>query len=157
MPDVTLAGVLIGGIPSLIVALVGVGGIVYTQRRADQRQERTSAIERQSRVVDKRRELGAEFLTAVWQLAAQSRDAVPDGADYSDLTQEETADVTRTYSTLRMTLDPKGRETQQAVFDALLAHVGTFKEETWEAIGKAEDALIEVINDESRADIRRGR
>ncbi|QYL28386.1 hypothetical protein TM48_02706 [Mycobacterium shottsii] len=86
MADVTLVGVLISGIPSLIVALVGVGGVVYTQRRADARQDRIAAanreFERQARTLDRQRELGAEFVSAVWLLASESRDIVDDGADY---------------------------------------------------------------------------
>ena len=154
VPEVTLAGVLIGGIPSLIVALVGVGGVVYTQRRADARQDRIATanreFERESRTVDRRRELGAEFVSAVWLLATESRDLVPDGADYSDLESSEIADVRRTLSTVCMVLDKAGRETAERVFQALLEHVGTFTQETWDAIGAAEDALIDVINDESR-------
>ncbi|BBZ05989.1 hypothetical protein MDOR_01580 [Mycolicibacterium doricum] len=152
MPDVTLAGVLIGGIPSLLVALVGVGGVIYTQRRADARQDGIAKanreFERESRLLDLRRKLGAEFLSAVWVLGGESRDAIPDGADYSDLTQEETREVNRTLSALRMALDPAGRKAVQAVFDALLAHVGTFTQETWDAIGEAENGLIAAINRE---------
>jgi hypothetical protein len=161
VPDVTLAGVLIGGIPSLIVALVGIGGVVYTQRRADARQDRIAAanrrFERQSRTLDRRRELGAEFVSAVWLLASESRDLVPDGAGYSDLKPVETAEVRRTLSTVCMVLDRDGREAAERVFDALLEYVGTFTQETWDAIGTAEDALVEVINEESRDDPGTGR
>ncbi|OBK16771.1 hypothetical protein A5636_24660 [Mycobacterium asiaticum] len=146
----TLASVLIGGIPALLVALVGVGGVVYTQRRADARQDRIAAanreFEHQARVLDRRRELGAEFVSAVWMLATESRDQVPDGADYSDLLPSETADVRRTLSTVCMVLDQEGRKAAEQVFNALLAHVGVFTQETWDAIGAAEDALIDVIN-----------
>ena len=137
----------------MLVALVGVGGVIYTQRRADARQDRVAAanrvFERQARVVDKRRELASEFVTAVWLLGAASRDAIPDGADYSDLNLDETADVTRTLSALRLVLDPAGREAAQGVFDALLAHVGTFTQRSWDAIGEAEDKLIAEINEEA--------
>ncbi|BBX58329.1 hypothetical protein MSHO_36740 [Mycobacterium shottsii] len=68
------------------MALVGVGGVVYTQRRADARQDRIAAanreFERQARTLDRQRELGAEFVSAVWLLASESRDIVDDGADY---------------------------------------------------------------------------
>lgn len=152
MPDVTLTNVLLSGIPSLLVALVGVVGVVYTQRRADARQDRIAAanreFERQSWVLDKRRELAADCVTAVWLLGAMGRDVIPDGADFSDLTQDETAGVTRTLSALRIALDPAGRAAAQAVLDALLAHVGTFTQQTWDAIGDAEDQLIAVINRE---------
>lgn len=150
MDDVTLASVLIGGIPALIVALVGVGGVVYTQRRADARQDRIAAanreFEHQARVLDRRRELGAEFVSAVWLLATESRELVPDGAGYSNLKPSEIAEVRRTLSTVCMVLDREGREAADQVFGALLAHVGVFTQETWDAIGAAEEALIDVIN-----------
>lgn len=143
---------LLSSIPSLLVALVGVVGVIYTQRRADARQDRIAAanreFERQSRVVDKRRELGAEFVSAVWALATESIDLVPEGADYSDLRAEEIAAVRRTLSTLCMVLDPAGRKAAEGVFEALLAHVGKFTQQTWDAIGDAEDQLIAVINAE---------
>ncbi|KUI13450.1 hypothetical protein AU191_16810 [Mycolicibacterium acapulense] len=155
MADITVADALISGIPSLLVALVGIAGVIYTQKRADQRQERIAKenrkFERQSRVVDKRRELGAEFVAAVWALATESVDAVPGGASYADLTPDETAPVRRTLSTLCMVLDPAGRKAAEAVFEALLSHIGVFTQQTWDAIGDAEDKLIAVINDEPQA------
>jgi hypothetical protein len=152
MADITVADALISGIPSLLVALVGILGVIYTQKRADARQERIAAenrkFERQSRVLDKRRELGAEFVSAVWELAMESIDAVPEGAGYADLTPDETASVRRALSTLCMVLDPAGRKAAEAVFEALLAHVGEFTQHTWDVIGDAEDRLIAVINRE---------
>jgi hypothetical protein len=150
MTDVTFAGALISSIPSMLVALVGVGGVIYTQRRADARQDRIAAsnreFERESRVLDKRRELGAEFISAVWLLAAESHDLLPDGAGYANLTPDETAGVRRALSTVCMVLDPAGRKAAEAVFEALLAFVGDFTQQKWDAIGDAENALIATIN-----------
>jgi len=152
MTDVTVAGALISGIPSMLVALVGVGGVIYTQRRADARQDRIAAsnrqFERQSRVLDKRRELGAEFVSAVWLLADESRDLIPDSAGYADLKPDETASVRRALSTVCMVLDPAGRKAAEAVFEALLAYVGDFTQQKWDAISDAEDVSIATVNGE---------
>jgi hypothetical protein len=78
----------------------------------------------------------------------ESIDAVPEGAGYADLTPDETASVRRALSTLCMVLDPAGRKAAEAVFEALLAHVGEFTQQTWDVIGDAEDRLIAVINRE---------
>ena len=107
-------------------------------------------FEQQSSAIDKRRELGAEFISAVWQLAAKSRDLIPDGATYADLTADETFFVRRALSTVCMVLDPAGRKAAEAVFEALLAFVGDFTQQKWDAIGDAEDVLIATVNSESR-------
>lgn len=56
-----------------------------------------------------------------------------------------------------MVLDPPGRKAAEAVFEALLAYVGVFTQDAWDSISAAEDALIEVINNETRDDGGRGR
>ncbi|BBX62807.1 hypothetical protein MSAS_19810 [Mycobacterium saskatchewanense] len=154
MTDVTLASALISGIPSMLVALVGVGGVIYTQRQADARQDRIAAasreFEREARTLDKRREAAAELTTAVWQLAAHSRDVVPEGGEFADLEPRETAAVYRAHSIALMVLDAKGRAAAQALFDTLVTFVGDFSEKQWEAISDAEDTLIAVINGEQQ-------
>jgi hypothetical protein len=152
MPDVTLGSALISGIPSMLVALVGVVGVIYTQRRADARQDRIAManrqFEREARVLDARQQAGAELVTAVWQLAAHSIDVVLPGGKFSDLDPAETAAAYRAASMAQMVLDPAGREAAGAVFDALVAWVGDYSEEKWKAISDAEDKLIAVINGE---------
>ncbi|MGV0748053.1 hypothetical protein [Mycolicibacter minnesotensis] len=153
MADVTLANTLLAGIPSMIVAVVGVGGVIYTQRRADARQDRIAAanrhFDRESRLLDTKRELAAEFVAAAWLLASAARDFILDDGDYSDLTPKETATVRRTLSQAAMVLDPAGRKAIEAVFEALLAYVGDWSQEKWDAISEAEDKLIAVINGEA--------
>ncbi|WP_145013217.1 hypothetical protein [Mycobacterium marseillense] len=155
MADGTVIAAAVTGASSMVVAIVGIGSVLLTQKRADARQGRIATanreFERDSRLIDKRRELGAEFVSAIWLLAAESIDAVPEGAQFGDLTPDETAAVRRTLSTLCMVLDPAGRKAAEAVFEALVAHVGTFTQESWDAIGDAEDGLIAAINDEFTA------
>jgi hypothetical protein len=150
MADATVVASVIASVTSMVVAVVSIWGILLTQKRADARQDRIAAanreFERQSRDVDKRRELGAEFVSAVWLLAAASRDLVTDGASYADLTPDETASVRRALSTVCMVLDPAGRKSAEGVFEALLAVIGDYTQEKWDAIGDAEDELIAVIN-----------
>ena len=78
----------------------------------------------------------------MWLLAAESRDLVPDGAGYADLKPDETASVRRALSTVCIVLDPAGRKAAEAVFEALLAFVGDFTQQKWDALGDAEDVLI---------------
>lgn len=156
MADVTLVGVLIGGIPSLLVALVGVGGVIYTQRRADERQDRIALdnrrFERDARVLDARRAAGAELTAALWQLAAHSIDVVPEGGEFSDLNPAETAAAYRAQSVAVMVLDAEGRKAAKAAFESVVAFVGDYSEEKWDAISAAEDELIATINGEPKAD-----
>jgi hypothetical protein len=153
MTDITVAGALIGGIPSLVVAVMGIGGVLLTQKRADDRQDRIAAANRQfdreTRFLDTRREAGAELTTAVWQLAAHSRDVVPDGGEFSDLEPAETAAAYRAQSVALIVLDLAGREAATALFEALVAFVGDFSAEKWEAISDSENVLIATVNGES--------
>ncbi|MEU9805599.1 hypothetical protein [Mycobacterium sp. NPDC050853] len=153
MADVTVASALITGIPAMLTAIVGVGGVLLTQKRADARQERIATsnreFERETKLVERRREAGADLLIAVWALASRSIDLVPEGAGFKDLTPEEIAPVHRAISMVRMVCDEPGRKAADAVFESLIAHVGVFTQESWEAIGTAEDALVAAINVEA--------
>ncbi|WP_139830701.1 hypothetical protein [Mycobacterium paraense] len=153
MAGVGVADALIAGIPSMVVAVVGVVGIVITQARADARQDRIAAagrqFERAARTLDQRREAGAELMAAVLALARHSRDVVGDGGDYSDLEPGETADVDRALSRVLMVCDSTGRRAATALMDALIAWVGAFSDETWHGIDVAEDNFVEAINGEA--------
>ncbi|OBA86763.1 hypothetical protein A5642_22040 [Mycolicibacterium mucogenicum] len=152
MADVTLVNTLLAGIPSMVVAVVGVVGVIYTQKRADARQDRIAEISRrlehEARVLDAQRQAGAELVTAAWQLAAHSRDVVPEGAGFDDLEPAETAAIYRAHSVMGMLLRPADRPAASAVVAAVIAFVGDFSQEKWDGIEEAELALIAVINRE---------
>jgi hypothetical protein len=152
MAGVGIADALIAGIPSMVVAVVGVVGIVITQARADGRQDRIAAAgrqyERAARTLDQRREAGAELMAAVIGLARHSRDVVLDGGNYSDLEPGETADVDRALSKVLMVCDATGRRAATALMDALIAWVGDFSDKTWDGLDAAEDRFVEAINGE---------
>ena len=155
MADVTLVNTLLAGIPSMLVALLGIGGVIYTQKRADERQDRIAEtnrrLEHEARVLDARRQAGAELVTAAWQLAAHSRDVVPEGAGFGDLEPAETAAIYRAHSVMGMLLPAADRPAASAVVEAVIAFVGDFTQEKWDGIEEAELALAAVINREQSA------
>jgi hypothetical protein len=147
-----VGSVLITSGSTVLVALIGIVGILLTQSRADGRQERIAAadreFERASEVGDKRREAAVEFLAAVWDTARRSRDVLPDGSDYSDLPTEMSSQIDKTSAKVAVLGGPATRDAAVAMMKTLVDFVGDFSQERWDALDKAEDVLVAAVNDE---------
>lgn len=145
--------VLVSGLPTVLVAILGLVGILITQARADWRQERIAASGRQFQrdgdLLDKRRIAGAEFLVAVRALSLYSRSVLPDRSDASDLTPVERADLDRTYSQVLMVCDPVSRAAATELVRTLYDWIESFSDADWEALDKLEDRFVEAVNGET--------
>ena len=151
-----MSDVVVAGLFPLLVAVVGIVGVLITQARADARQERIAgaarAEERDADALDRRREAGAELMATVWEVARVSRDVLIESSTYADLNSDELKELDRAMAKTQMLCDPAGRKAATALQDSLIAFINDPTDDNWQAIGDVEDRFIETINREQSAE-----
>lgn len=136
------------GVP-LVVALLGMLGIIFTQWRADRRQDKANLdmYEQQRRIAitAQQRDAAAELISAVWELARVAVDVLPDdGGDWTDLEPGEVVRLEEAQARMYVLADERLEAATDTLIESLRAFVGNRDQKNWDAIAVAQ--FIEVLN-----------
>jgi len=152
MTSKELLSVAVAGVPSLLVAIVGIVGVIVTQARADARARALAmdirASESRERLGDLLREAVVEFTTAIWVTARVAREELGNGADTGHLEAAEMESIERAQSKVAILGTSGVRDAAADVIDAFHKWVETFDQHSWDGLDVAVDKFIETARSE---------
>jgi hypothetical protein len=146
--------VLLGGIPSVLVAIVGLVGVRLTQASADERQYRIAReardVQQYSEEQKSRVEAGSSLVSAVLDLAQRRRvvlsEAPTQERDYSEVTADDRVEVDIALAHVLMVCDEDARKAARKLVEALDRYPATgFSAGGWSAVEDAVDTFADLI------------
>ncbi|WP_157664951.1 hypothetical protein [Prescottella equi] len=148
----------VAGMPSLVVAVIGVGGVLFTQVRADARERALANAARDHADLTQAsslvREASIEFMSALWSTTRLAREVLNDDADAGHLNADEMEPLTRAYSALQILAGAELRKAADGAMDAFFAWVEAFDEGAWENLDHATDLVVDATRSQLEASLR---
>jgi hypothetical protein len=140
---------LLAGIPSLLVAVVGILGVLITQAKADGREARIAAAARESdratRGIDQQREVAADFMALILVIAWHAR-KLPKGSFWLDAF-DDPKELTRAVSRIAVICDAKVLAAAESMIDAHQAMIESPSNEGRKAVEESEDAFLAAVKE----------